>query len=96
MVEAVAIKTEPKVPVSYAEPIAEQRAALSTKKIDLDGAITNLLQHEKTARLGGDIAGTTELCTAMVEMCFEAKQFTQLNETLQMLAKRRDVVGEGF
>ena len=60
MAEAVAIKTEPKVTVSYAEPIAEQRAALSTKKIDLDGAITNLLQHEKTARLGGDIAGTTD------------------------------------
>ena len=94
MAEAVAIKTEPKVTVSYAEPIAEQRAALSTKKIDLDGAITNLLQHEKTARLGGDIAGTTELCTAMVEMCFEAKQFTQLNETLQMLAKRRAQVKE--
>lgn len=95
MAEAVAIKTEPKGPaVSYAAPIAEQREALKGGKVDLDGAIANLLQLEKTSRLGGDVAGTTELCTAMVEMCFEAKSWATLNETIAMLAKRRAQVKE--
>jgi len=95
MAEAVAIKTAPKGPaVSYSGPIAEQREALKTNKVDLDGALANLLQLEKTARLSGDMPGTTELCTAMVEMCYEAKQFATLNETISMLAKRRAQVKE--
>ena len=38
---------------------------------------------------GGDIGGTTELVTAMVEFCWEAKDLPKLNETISMLAKRR-------
>ena len=50
MADAVAIKTEQKVPsVSYAAPIAEQKAL--AKKGNVEGAIANLLQLEKTARL---------------------------------------------
>ena len=50
MADAVAIKTEQKVPsVSYAAPIAEQKAF--AKKGNVEGAIANLLQLEKTARL---------------------------------------------
>ena len=94
MAEAVAIVTAKGPSVSYAAPIAEQREALKGGKVDLDGALANLLQLEKTARLSGDIAGTTELCTGMVEICFEAKKFTQLNETIALLAKRRAQIKE--
>ena len=37
----------------------------------------------------GDIGGTTELVTAMVEFCWEAKDLPKLNETISLLAKRR-------
>jgi len=95
MADAVEIKVNKGPNVSYAEPIAEQRAL--AKSGQLEGAIANLLQHEKTARLSGDMPGTTELCVAMVEFCYEAKDFPRLNETITMLSKRRaqikDAVG---
>jgi len=96
MAEAVAIQTVPKVPtVSYAAPIAEQKAL--AKGGNVEGAITNLLQLEKTTRLGGDQAGTTELCVGMVEICYESGDLPRLNETITMLSKRRaqikDAVG---
>lgn len=48
--DVVAIKEKPKGPaVSYTAPIAEQRAL--AKGGNLEGAIANLLQLEKTARL---------------------------------------------
>ena len=49
MADAVEIKVNKGPNVSYAEPIAEQRAL--AKSGQLEGAIANLLQHEKTARL---------------------------------------------
>ena len=50
MADAVAIKETPKGPaVSYKEPIAEQRVLAQGG--NLEGAITNLLQLEKVARL---------------------------------------------
>ena len=96
MADAVAIKKEPKGPViSYATPIAEQRAL--AKSGQLEGAIANLLQLEKTARLSGDQGGTSELCLAMVEFCYDAGDMSQLNETITLLSKRRaqmkEVVG---
>ena len=36
-----------------------------------------------------DVAGTTELVTAMVEICYEAKDWPRLSETISMLSKRR-------
>ena len=42
----------------------------------------------------GDIAGTTELVVGMVEMCYDAKNFAQLNETMTLLSKRRAQVKE--
>jgi len=85
---ADAVSVEPRTKgVSYATQLAEAREL--AKKGQLEGAIANLLQHEKTARLGGDIAGTTELAVCMVELCHEAGDHAQLNETISLLAKRR-------
>jgi 26S proteasome regulatory subunit N5 len=55
----------------------------------LEGALQNLLTLEKTARLSGDVGGTTELVTSMVELCYEAKDLPKLSETISLLAKRR-------
>jgi len=92
MADAVAIKVVKGPNVSYAEPIAEQRALAKSGQIE--GAIANLLQHEKTARLSGDMPGTTELCVAMVEFCYEVKDLPRLSETITMLSKRRAQVKE--
>ena len=49
MADAVSVD-KPKGPsVSYATPVAEQKAL--AKSGNVEGAIANLLQHEKTARL---------------------------------------------
>ena len=94
MADAVAIQ-KPKGPaVSYAEPIAEQKKFAAAAAGNLEGAIANLLQLEKTARLSGDSGGTTELCVAMVDMCHAAKDYPRLNETITMLSKRRAQVKE--
>ena len=50
MADAVAIKAPKGPSVSYAKPIAEQKA-LAKQRGQLEGALANLLQHEKTARL---------------------------------------------
>jgi len=73
--------------VSYATQIAQQQEL--AKSGQLEGALQNLLALEKPSRLGGDIGGTTELVTAMVQMCYDAKSWDVLNETISMLAKRR-------
>lgn len=118
MADAVAIKVDRGPSVSYAAQVAEQRSLAQGGQ--LEGAITNLLQLEKTARLvctrylsacagavtysqslrptrtpqSGDVGGTTELCVAMVEFCYEAKDFPRLNETITMLTKRRAQIKE--
>jgi len=74
--------------VSYATEIAAAKALVEGGG-SLDGALQNLLAHEKTARLSADVGGTTELATAMVQLCYDAKSWTTLNETLTMLSKRR-------
>jgi 26S proteasome regulatory subunit N5 len=73
--------------VSYAEQVAAQQQL--AKSGQLEGALQNLLALEKPARLGGDVGGTTELVTAMVQMCYDANNWDVLNETISMLAKRR-------
>ena len=38
---------------------------------------------------GADVGGTTELAVAMVQMCYDAKNWDVLNETITMMSKRR-------
>lgn len=78
---------EVKKGVSYATQVAQARELANTGQ--LDGALQNLLALEKIARLAADVSGTTELVTAMVEICYEAKDWARLSETISMLSKRR-------
>ena len=80
-------ETRARESVSYASEIASAKALAASGS--LEGALQNLLGYEKTARLAADVGATIQLTTAMVEMCHDAKDWTQLNETMMMLSKRR-------
>jgi len=74
--------------VSYAEEVARAGAIVSDGG-SLDGALQTLLPLEKTARLSADVGGTTELVVAMVQLCYKAKNWQALNDTIVLLSKRR-------
>lgn len=83
------VESTSKVPsVSYADEVASAKALVHGGGA-LDGALQNLLALEKTARLSADVGGTTELVTAMIELCHSAKGWQTLNETIVLLSKRR-------
>jgi len=43
----------------------------------------------QACRLAADVGGTTELVKAMVSLCYDAKDWDKLNETIVLLSKRR-------
>mmetsp|Transcript_30687 Transcript_30687/g.80329 ORF Transcript_30687/g.80329 Transcript_30687/m.80329 type:complete len:457 (-) Transcript_30687:1498-2868(-) len=71
--------------VDAAVPAAEEVA----KGGDLVGAIEKLLPLEKKARIASDAKSTARLLEAIVQMCYDAKDYQALNENLLMLSKRR-------
>ncbi|KAJ9508568.1 hypothetical protein QJQ45_012123 [Haematococcus lacustris] len=52
-------------------------------------ALEALLNLEKMSRLAEDITATRLSCTAVLELCFEAKQWKLLEEQILVLVKRR-------
>lgn len=48
-----------------------------------------LLNIEKQQRLAEDVTSTRMACSAILELLFEAKDYTQLREHILLLAKRR-------
>lgn len=56
---------------------------------NLHGALEGLLNLEKTGRLGEDITATKAACTAVLEICYNAKDWKLLEEHVVLLAKRR-------
>ena len=56
---------------------------------NLMGAIEMLLTLEKQTRSGGDMHSTSKILVAIVQMCYEAKEWTTLNEHLILLSKKR-------
>ena len=56
---------------------------------DLYAAIEKLLALEKANRVMEDVPKTRTCCLAILELCFEAKQWKLLNEQITVLAKRR-------
>lgn len=52
-------------------------------------AIDSLLALEKQTRTGSDMPSTGRVLVAIVQICFEAKNWTALNEHISLLAKRR-------
>ncbi|XP_012532414.1 26S proteasome non-ATPase regulatory subunit 12 [Monomorium pharaonis] len=63
------------------------------KKLAAEGklhdALDQLLALEKLTRTGADMASTSRLLIAIVEICLEAKNWSALNEHIILLSKRR-------
>jgi len=55
----------------------------------LQEALDTLLMLEKQTRTGSDMASTSRVLVAIVQLCFHAKEWTLLNEHIVMLTKRR-------
>lgn len=67
----------------------EANRDLALRAGQVQDAVDALLALERTARLAGDIPGTTEVVVAIVKIVHDANNWTMLNETIQLLAKRR-------
>ena len=55
----------------------------------LDAAMEILLGLEKQTRSGCDTHSTGRVLVTIVQLCFNAGEFTQLNEKIQDLVKKR-------
>jgi 26S proteasome regulatory subunit N5 len=55
----------------------------------LPGVLANLLALEKKTRLAADAKSTIVLCTAIIQACWDAKDYKAVNEQISVLTKRR-------
>jgi 26S proteasome regulatory subunit N5 len=51
--------------------------------------LEGLLNLEKTARVAEDVTASKAACSAILEVCYAAKDWRQLEEHIVLLAKRR-------
>uniref|UniRef100_A0A1D1YDA0 26S proteasome non-ATPase regulatory subunit 12 n=1 Tax=Anthurium amnicola TaxID=1678845 RepID=A0A1D1YDA0_9ARAE len=56
---------------------------------NLHSSIESLLNVEKQARLAGDVAGTKNAVTSIIQLCYEARAWKTLNDQIILLSKRR-------
>ncbi|KOB70961.1 Proteasome 26S non-ATPase subunit 12 [Operophtera brumata] len=52
-------------------------------------AIDQLLALEKQTRTGADMVSTSRILVAIVQICYEAKNWSALNDHIVLLSKRR-------
>uniref|UniRef100_A0A671L985 26S proteasome non-ATPase regulatory subunit 12 n=1 Tax=Sinocyclocheilus anshuiensis TaxID=1608454 RepID=A0A671L985_9TELE len=80
-----------KMEVDYSATV-DQRLPES-EKMARDGrlqeAIENLLSLEKQTRTASDMVSTSRILVAIVQLCYEAKDWDALNENIMLLSKRR-------
>ena len=57
---------------------------------NLDAEIEALLNVEKQIRLAGDVSGTKNNVTDILQLCFEVRAWKTLNDQIALLWKRRD------
>ncbi len=62
---------------------------IAVERGKVDEAVEALLAFEKQTRQGGDEPSTTKVARCIVEVCFEARDWPRLKETLVTLSKRR-------
>ncbi|KAF7711226.1 26S proteasome non-ATPase regulatory subunit 12 [Silurus meridionalis] len=55
----------------------------------LQEAVESLLSLEKQTRTASDMVSTSRILVAIVQMCYEAKDWDALNENIMVLSKRR-------
>lgn len=59
-----------------------------TLQTDINGAIDKLLVLEKKTRQASDLASTSRILLAIVNMCKDAGDWSLLNEQVQLLSKK--------
>lgn len=81
-----------KMEVDYSSACDEKIPALKEAAKDpakFHQSIDGLLQLEKQTRLGADMVSCSRVLCAIVQICFEARNWNALNEHIALLVKRR-------
>ena len=60
-----------------------------TRQGKLHEAVEGLLNLEKASRIAEDITATKACCSAILAVCFTAKDWKLLEEQIMLLSKRR-------
>lgn len=79
-----------KMEVDYSESVAKKiPEAKELAKKNLTEALEMLINLEKQTRTGADMHSTAKVLVCIVQICYEAKNWTILNEHIIMLTKKR-------
>jgi len=80
-----------KMEVDYSSTVEEKipQAKELAAKNKLEDALEMLLALEKQTRTGADMHSTSKVLVAIVQICFEAQNWTLLNEHIILLSKKR-------
>ena len=79
-----------KMEVDYSETVAKKiPEAKKLAESNLEGALEMLMALEKQTRQGADMHSTAKVLVCIVQLCYEAKKWSLLNEHIVMLTKRR-------
>lgn len=79
-----------KMEVDYSETVAKKiPEAKKLAEKNLAEALEMLMNLEKQTRTGADTHSTAKVLVCIVQICFEAKAWTILNEHIVMLTKKR-------
>lgn len=81
------LKMEVDYSTTCEEKIPEAKKLATSGK--LHDALDSLLALEKQTRTGADMVSTGRVLVAIVQICFEASNWTALNEHIVLLSKRR-------
>merc|ERR1712241_1165706 len=79
-----------KMEVDYSETVSKKiPEAKELAKKNLNEALEMLTGLEKQTRTGADMHSTAKVLVCIVQICYEAKSWTTLNEHIIMLTKKR-------
>uniref|UniRef100_A0A6Q2YXN9 PCI domain-containing protein n=1 Tax=Esox lucius TaxID=8010 RepID=A0A6Q2YXN9_ESOLU len=80
-----------KMEIDYSSTVDTRlpECAKMAKEGRLQEAVESLLSLEKQTRTASDMVSTSRILVAVVQMCYEAKDWDALNENIMLLSKRR-------
>uniref|UniRef100_A0A8D0CW75 Proteasome 26S subunit, non-ATPase 12 n=1 Tax=Sander lucioperca TaxID=283035 RepID=A0A8D0CW75_SANLU len=80
-----------KMEVDYSSTVDQRlpECEKMAKEGKLQEAVESLLSLEKQTRTASDMVSTSRILVAVVQMCYEAKDWDALNENIMLLTKRR-------
>ena len=80
-----------KMEVDYSDRVEKEipQAKKLVAQNKLNDALEMLLTLEKQTRAGADLHSTSKVLVAIVQLCFEAKDWNLLNEHIILLTKKR-------